>query len=134
MTTTLSLATGRTDVLVELPQGALALTLATARASVLLEVVGGAPGPAGPPGPAGNDGAPGPQGVPGPAGPSGSAPTRYDVTDPAGTWTILHGLGHRPIAEVHTADGERLLADLTVDETYIVVTFGSPTAGFVLAL
>lgn len=56
MSTTFEITTGRTDLTIELPEGALDLVLATARASVVLEVFGGAPGPAGGPGAQGSAG------------------------------------------------------------------------------
>lgn len=61
------------------------------------------------------------------------APTKFAIITPAATWTITHALGHIPIAEVFDAMGNKILVDVFVDMTYIVVTFPFPSVGFVLA-
>ena len=61
------------------------------------------------------------------------APTKFPMNTPAATWTITHSLGHIPIAEVFDATGNKILVDVFVDMTYIVVTFPFPSVGFVLA-
>ena len=74
-------------------------------------------------------------GPPGPIGPQGltSAPSRFDVTSAAATWTIPHGLGRAPMAECFSPSGERLFPDVFVDSLHITAVFAAPTMGFVLA-
>ena len=95
-----------------------AMEAASRSASVIIAAIIGPPGPVGPEGPQG----------------AASTPTRFDVVAPAGTWVIAHGLGYAPIAEVYDAAGNYILADKLVDATYITVTFGSPSVGFVLTI
>lgn len=70
----------------------------------------------------------GPSGGPGPAG----APVRIDASL-AATWILPHGLGRVPMVQAFLASGELIGADVVADASAITVTFGQPTAGFVLA-
>ncbi len=58
---------------------------------------------------------------------------RFDVPMPAGTWIIAHGLGRLPVAQLFSLSGEQVFTDLIIDAVHITATFGTPTAGFVLA-
>ena len=61
------------------------------------------------------------------------APTKFSVNTPAATWTILHTFAHLPIVEVFDTAGNKILVDVFIDMTYIVVQFPFPSVGFVLA-
>lgn len=60
------------------------------------------------------------------------APKKIDAPL-AGTWTLPHGLGRIPMVQVFLLDGEAVISDFHVDATNIVVTWASPTQGYVLA-
>lgn len=68
----------------------------------------------------------------GPPGPSGSAPSRFDISNSA-TWIIPHGFGRVPIVQVFLANGEQVIADVVADSNNITVTHASARSGFVLA-
>lgn len=69
----------------------------------------------------------------GPQGPAGSGTVRFDVTSPAGTWIIPHGLGRAPAVQLFDDAGNAIISDVTVDSVHITATFGQPQAGFLLA-
>jgi hypothetical protein len=85
------------------------------------------PGPPGPPGPPGADG------LPGPAGPPGEGEGYHYVHDqlvPSATWVITHSLGMYPSVTVVDTGGSVIVPDVHfVDDTQLIVMFGSPTSG-----
>ncbi len=76
-------------------------------------------------------GPPGPPGPPGSGGGGGAAPQRFDFAASA-IWTVPHGLGFAPQAQVFLASGEQVFPDLVVDAAQIAASFASPASGYIL--
>lgn len=62
-----------------------------------------------------------------------AATVKFDINTPAATWTIAHNLGRVPIAEAFDINGNKILVNIHVDITYIVVEFPFASTGFVIA-
>lgn len=57
-------------------------------------------------------------------------PFTFTQSTPAGSWPIVHGLGHYPQVTVVDMDGSRVIPDIDYgDVNTVTITHGSPRAG-----
>lgn len=126
---------GPTTVIVDAPASSppppLPLLPAPSPVGVTVVPTYGEQGPPGAPGAAGQNGVNGQNGAAGPQGPAGAITAiTFTQSVPALTWTISHGLPHRPVVRTFTNDGDEIEADVSFpNTTTVVVSWYSPATG-----